>query len=311
MNNNEISKDPRETSSPQEGRKQKGGVIHKLRHFLGLVRFSHTLFAMPFALASMLWAAKGWPGWRIFGLVILCMVFCRNAAMAFNRLADAGIDAQNPRTIRRHLPSGILNRKEVLLFFAANSILFVVTTVFLNRLAFALSIPALIAVCFYSLTKRFTALSHLFLGLAIGISPVGAWIAVRGSFGMEAILLCLSLLFWIAGFDIIYATQDQAFDSKAGLHSLVVRFGVARALRISMLLHIAMLGCLITIEALFHLGMPFRIALGITTGLLAYLHLFRRSNSLDGLNQDFFQANIAVSCVVFLGIAGAVFLPKL
>lgn len=282
--------------------------MKNIRHFLGLVRFSHTFFAMPFALASMLWASQGWPGWRIFGLVILCMVLCRNAAMAFNRLVDADVDAQNPRTIRRHLPSGILNRKEVVLFFAANAILFVAATAFINRLAFALAFPALIAVCFYSLTKRFTSWSHLFLGLAIGISPVGAWIAVRGSFGGEAILLCLSLLFWIAGFDIIYATQDQEFDSKAGLHSLVVRFGISGALRISMFLHIIMLACLIAIEALFHLGLPFRIALVVVAGLLAYLHVFRRSASLDGLNQDFFWANIAVSCVVFLGITSSVLL---
>ena len=285
--------------------------MNKLRHFLGLVRFSHTLFAMPFAVASMFWAANGWPSWKVFGLVVLCMVFCRNAAMSFNRLADANIDAQNPRTVRRHLPAGILNRKEVVLFFAANCILFVIATAFLNRLAFTLSIPALIAVCFYSLTKRFTAWSHLFLGLAIGISPVGAWIAVQGRFGFEAILLCLSLLFWIAGFDIIYATQDQEFDSKAGLNSVVVRFGVKKSLRISIVMHLCMLACLAVMEILFHLGWPFQVALVTTAVLLTYLHLFRRSASLDGLNQDFFAANIAVSCAVFLGITASVFLRGL
>ena len=209
-------------------------IIAKLRHFLGLVRFSHTLFALPFALASMLWAGHGWPGWRISTLIVLCMVLCRNAAMSFNRLADRAFDAQNPRTARRHLPSGLLEQKEVLFFFAANAALFVAVTWFINRLAFALALPALFAVCFYSYTKRFTSWSHLFLGLAIGISPVGAWIAVRGAFGLEAILLCLALMLWIAGFDAIYATQDQDFDVRAGLHSLAVRFGVKGALRVSL-----------------------------------------------------------------------------
>ncbi len=285
-------------------------MLKKLTHFLGLVRFSHTLFALPFALASLLWASQGRPGWRVFLLVLLCMVFCRNAAMAFNRLVDASIDARNPRTVRRHIPAGILSRKEVLLFFVANAVFFVGTTFFLNRLAFILSLPALAAACGYSLTKRFTSWSHLFLGLAIGISPVGAWIAARGSFGPEAVLLCLALLFWISGFDIIYATQDHAFDSRAGLHSLVVRYGVSGALNISRVLHVAMLGCLIALEPLYHLGWPFRIALVIVAALLAYLHFFRRSASLDSLNQDFFKANIAVSLVVFFGIAGSIYLPR-
>ena len=285
--------------------------VNKLTHFLGLVRFSHTLFAMPFALAAMLWASNGRPGWKVFGLIVVCMVFCRNAAMSFNRLLDSDIDAKNPRTLRRHIPAGILSHKEVVFFFVVNAVLFVVATAFLNRLAFELSIPALIAVCFYSFTKRFTAWSHLFLGLAIGISPVGAWIAVQGRFGLEAMLLCLSLLFWIAGFDIIYATQDHDFDSRSGLHSLVVRFGVKGSLRISMMLHLAMLVCLLAIQLRFHLAWPFQAAIVVVAGLLAYLHVFRRSASLDGLNQDFFQANIAVSCVVFLGIVGAVYLPQL
>ena len=197
-----------------------------LKHYLGLVRFSHTLFAMPFALASMVWAAQGLPGLRPFLLIVLCMVTCRNAAMAFNRLIDADIDGENPRTARRHLPAGILSRGQVMGFLIINAVVFIAATWFVNRLAFALSVPALVAVCGYSVTKRFTSLSHFFLGLAIGISPVGAWIAVRGSFAWEPILLCLALLLWIAGFDIIYATQDHEFDRKKGLHSLVVRLGV-------------------------------------------------------------------------------------
>lgn len=283
-------------------------MLTKLRHYLSLVRFSHTLFALPFALAAMLWAQGGIPPLRVWLLVLLCMATARNAAMAFNRLADAAYDARNPRTARRHIPAGVLSRGGVLAFFLVNAGIFVTLAGLLNRLAFALSLPALAAVCFYSLTKRFTTWSHLFLGLAIGISPVGAWIAVRGSFGGEAILLCLTLMFWIAGFDVIYATQDEDFDRAAGLHSIPARFGRKGALRLSLALHAVMLAFAVLLEALYGLGWPFRAALAVMALLLAYLHLFRRGDSLDGLNQDFFLANIAVSLVIFCGVAASVLL---
>jgi 4-hydroxybenzoate polyprenyltransferase len=283
-------------------------MLTKLNHFLSLVRFSHTLFALPFALASLFWAAQGWPGLRVFLLVLLCMVTCRNAAMAFNRWVDASIDARNPRTERRHIPAGVLGRSEVVVFFLVNCIVFVAATAFLNPLAFALSVPALVAVCFYSLTKRFTSWSHLFLGAAIGISPAGAWIAARGSLSAEPLWLSLALLFWIAGFDIIYAAQDEAFDRKAGLNSVVVRYGRKGALRISLGLHAVMIALLIVIEALFHLGLAFQIAIALSAALIFYLHLFRKSDSLDDMNQDFFLANIAVSLVIFMGILTAVFI---
>src|SRR5690606_6755607 len=162
-------------------------MLTKISHYLSLVRFSHTLFAMPFALAAMFWAPRGWPSPRVFALIVLCMVFCRNAAMAFNRLVDAAYDARNPQTAHRHLQACLLSRQGVIPFLALNAALFVVATWFLTPLAFALSIPALVAVCFYSVTKRFTTWSHLYLGLAIGISPVGAWVAVTGTIGWEAI----------------------------------------------------------------------------------------------------------------------------
>lgn len=292
-----------------------------LRNYLGLVRFSHTLFAMPFALASMLWAADGLPTFRVFLLIVLCMVTCRNAAMAFNRLVDAGIDKDNPRTARRHIPAGILSRAQVLVFLILNAAVFVAATWFVNPLAFALSIPTLIAVCGYSLTKRFTSLSHFFLGLAIGISPVGAWIAVRGTDMAQSLgalqwpaqaavplLLCLALMLWIAGFDIIYATQDHEFDRGRGLHSMVVRLGVGKALAVSKAAHLAMWLALAYLGWYGGLGAAYGVCVGLVAGLLLYLHLFRRSASLDSLNQDFFLANIAVSCIVLAGI-GASFLP--
>lgn len=289
--------------------------MRTLKHYLSLVRFSHTLFALPFALASMLWAAGGMPSPRIFLLILACMVACRNAAMAFNRLADAAYDKENPRTARRHLPAGILSRAQVVGFLAANAAAFVAATWFLNRLAFVLAVPTLIAVCGYSLTKRFTSLSHFFLGMAIGISPVGAWIAVRGDAVADSLsryqwpaeagaplLLCLALWLWIAGFDIIYATQDHEFDKARGLHSLVVRLGVPGALAMSKATHAVMWVCLAALGGYGGLGPAYWICLAAVAALLLYLHLFRRSASLDSLNQDFFLANIAMSVIVLIGI---------
>jgi 4-hydroxybenzoate polyprenyltransferase len=289
--------------------------MSSFKHYFALVRFSHTLFALPFALAAMLWAANGLPSGRIFLLILVCMVTCRNAAMAFNRLADAAFDKENPRTARRHLPTGVLSRAQVIGFLVANAAVFVITTWFVNRLAFALALPTLVAVCGYSLTKRFSSLSHFFLGLAIGISPVGAWIAVRGDSilsalaerrwpadGAAPLLLCLSLRLWIAGFDIIYATQDHEFDKARGLHSLVVRLGVASALTVSKATHLAMWLCLAALGWYGQLGLPYWTCLAAVAALLLYLHLFRRSASLDSLNQDFFLANIAVSVIVLIGI---------
>jgi 4-hydroxybenzoate polyprenyltransferase len=291
-----------------------------IKHYFSLVRFSHTLFAMPFALASMLWAADGLPSGRVFLLIVLCMVTCRNAAMAFNRLADSRIDGKNPRTAKRHLPAGILSRGQVLGFLSLNAAVFVTATWFVNRLAFALALPTLIAVCGYSLTKRFTSLSHFFLGLAIGISPMGAWVAVRGEGIAQALfrgewpagapaplLLCLALLLWIAGFDIIYATQDHEFDKAHGLHSLVVRFGVDGALAASKAAHFAMWLALAGLGWYGGLGIAYRVCLGLVAAMLIYLHVFRSSASLDSMNQDFFLANIAVSFIVLIGI-GASFL---
>lgn len=276
----------------------------RIRDYLGLVRFSHTLFAMPFALASMIWAAEGLPSARIFLLIVAAMVTCRNAAMAFNRLVDAAFDAENPRTARRHIPSGILSRRQVWIFLLLNAAAFVAVAAAINSLAFALAIPALAAVCGYSLTKRFTSFSHFFLGLAIGISPVGAWIAVRGSFSWEPLLLCLALILWIAGFDIIYATQDHDYDRRKGLHSMVVRLGIPGSLALSKALHGAMWLVLLGLGWRGNLGLPFQVSLAVVALLLLYVHLFRRSASLDALNQDFFLANIAVSVCVMAGIVG-------
>ncbi len=283
------------------------GPLNKIRHFLSLVRFSHTFFALPFALAAMFWAAEGWPQASTFALILLAMVFCRNSAMACNRLLDADIDGLNPRTALRHIPAGILKRSEVSLFLFANLAAFIVTTAFINKLAFILSVPTLAIVCFYSLTKRFTSLSHVFLGLAIGISPVGAWIAVTGAPAPEPLCLGLALWLWITGFDIIYATQDYQFDKERKLHSLVVKLGIPRALQVAAILHASMLAVLAAMALFPSLGWGYLSAVTITGAVMVYVHRFRRSNSLDGLNQDFFWANVGISFLVLAGISLSVF----
>jgi 4-hydroxybenzoate polyprenyltransferase len=216
--------------------------LGRLPDYLGLVRFSHTLFAMPFALASMVWAAEGLPSARVFLLIVLAMVTCRNAAMAFNRLVDAAFDAENPRTARRHLPAGILSRRQVIAFFALNAAAFVAVAAAINGLAFALAIPALAAVC--------------------------------------------------------------GFDKAKGLHSMVVRLGIPGSLALSKVLHGAMWLVLLALGWRGGLGLPFQASLAMVGLLLLYVHLFRRSASLDALNQDFFLANIAVSVCLMAGIVG-------
>ena len=201
---------------------------------LTFIRFSHTLFALPFALGSMLAASHGQPGWRVLGLILLCMVFARTAAMVFNRLADWEIDKKNPRTAGRHR---LIARPVAVALLLVSAGAFVATTYFINRLCFALSPVALLIVCLYSLTKRFTDYTQLFLGLALAVSPVGAWLAVRGQFSWPPLVLAGAVLLWVAGFDLIYATMDYEFDRAAGLRSLVVRYGIAGSLRLAQALH--------------------------------------------------------------------------
>lgn len=277
--------------------------------FLSMVRFSHTVFALPFAIAAALWAAGGVPPWKVSAWILVAMVACRNAAMAFNRLIDARIDAMNPRTAKRHIPAGKLGRGEVWLFFAGNALAFEIAAWQLNGLALMLSLPTLAAACGYSLTKRFTSLSHFALGFAIAISPAGAWVAVTGQIGLPSVFLALALGTWIAGFDIIYATQDEAFDRKQGLHSMVVKLGVSGALRLAAFLHAFTVAALIAFAWLGHLGWPFAVALALVCLGLVYLHGFRRSASLEAVNHDFFLANAAISIVVLLGVMASLALP--
>src|SRR5213592_4094377 len=212
-----------------------------ITRFLRLIRFSHTIFALPFALGALVVAANGWPSLKILVLVAVCMVFARTAAMLFNRLVDWSLDQRNPRTASRHL---LVSKSVALTLLVFSSAGFVASTAAINRLTFILAPVALALIFFYSLTKRFTSATHFFLGLALAIAPVGAWIAQTGRVDLAPIVLGLGVICWVAGFDLIYATQDHDFDRRERIRSLVVKLGIARSLRLAQLLHLVMLGAL-------------------------------------------------------------------
>jgi len=215
-------------------------LLKRIRHYFSLVRFSHTIFAMPFALLGFFTAVKSGDHaftWRLFILVLLCMVFARNAAMGFNRYADHKFDKLNPRTALREIPSGKISPRSALVFVIANSLLFILAASFINRLTMFLSPLALAVILGYSLTKRFTSFSHLFLGLALGLAPPGAYIAVTGRFDILPVMYGLIVVFWVSGFDIIYSLQDSTFDRDRGLLSIPVKLGYKQSLILSALLH--------------------------------------------------------------------------
>src|SRR5712671_6374096 len=219
-----------------------------------MIKWEHSIFALPFALCGAMLAAGGLPGWHQLGWIVVAMVSARSAAMAFNRLADASIDAANPRTSIRALPAGHLTTSFVSTFVGISCVIFVLAASQLNRLTLLLSPVALGVVLLYSYTKRFTRWSHLFLGLALGIAPSAAWIAVRGSFDPRILLLTAAVTFWVGGFDVLYACQDYEFDQQAGLHSIPRYFGIRRALWIARLFHVLMLALLMALVAAFGLG---------------------------------------------------------
>lgn len=272
-----------------------------LARFLTFIRFSHTVFALPFALGSMVVAADGFPGWRIFGLILLCMVFARTAAMTFNRIADWEIDKRNPRTQGRHK---LLSRGAAIMTCVISSLLFIATAYFINRLCFLLSPVALGIIFFYSLTKRFTHAAQFFLGLALSVSPVGAWLAVTGSFAWPPILLAAGVLCWVAGFDIIYATQDVETDRSEGLRSMVVRLGVPGALRLAGFLHLLMLGGLIAFGLSAHLGNIYWWGLLPVPFLLVYEHRIARTLDVGFINKAFFETNAAIG-LLFVVVTAA------
>lgn len=265
--------------------------MSSLVRFLTFIRFSHTIFALPFALGSMVVAADGFPGWRIFGLILLCMVFARTAAMTFNRVADWKIDKRNPRTEGRHR---LIGRVSAIATCVISSLLFIGTTFFINRLCFLLAPVALAIVFLYSLTKRFTHAAQFFLGLALSVSPVGAWLAVTGTFAWPPILLAAGVLCWVAGFDIIYATQDVEADRREGLHSMVVKLGVPSALKLAGWLHLMMLAGLIAFGLSARLGNIYFLGLVPVPFLLFHEHRIARTLDVALINKAFFETNAAI-----------------
>jgi 4-hydroxybenzoate polyprenyltransferase len=268
-----------------------------IARFLTFIRFSHTIFALPFALGSMFVAAHGLPSLRAFALIVLAMVLARTAAMTFNRLADWEIDKRNPRTAGRHQ---LVPYTVAAAACAISSILFIVTTWFLNPVCFALSPVALIIVFFYSLTKRFTHCAQFFLGFALAVAPIGAWLAVTGNFAWPPMVLGSSVLCWVAGFDIIYATQDAEVDKREGLHSIVVWLGITRALALATLLHAVALAGFLLFGVLAQLGPIYFIGLTFVGAGLVYEHLLAGRGTIAAINRAFFHVNATVSAVFVL-----------
>ncbi len=273
-----------------------------LTRFLRLIRFSHTVFALPFALGALLVATHGRPPLRLLTLVLLCMVFARTAAMLFNRLADWTLDQRNPRTALRHQ---LISRPVALILLTASSAAFVVCAAAINRVTFLLAPVALAIIFFYSLTKRFTAASHFFLGLALAVAPAGAWIAATGRLALAPLLLGAGVIAWVAGFDLIYATQDVEFDQREGLRSLVVRLGVERSLRLAQFLHLAMFAALLAFGLAASLGAVYFAGMALVAGALFYEHRSAGRLDLAGINRAFFQSNAFVSAVFLVSVVAA------
>jgi len=278
------------------------GVLRPLRTTLEMIKFSHTLFALPFALLAAFLAAGGWPRVSTLAKILLAMIGARSAAMAHNRLADRRLDAANPRTASRALPAGALSVGFVRVFLAGSVVLFLAAAASLNRLTLLLSPVALALLLTYSYTKRFTSFSHLVLGLCLGIAPVGAWIAVRGSIDRLPLLLGLAVLFWTAGFDVIYALQDESHDRAAGLRSIPARFGARGALWISAAFHAAMVVLLLAVWRLSGGGPIFLAGIAGTVAALVYQHAIIRPGDLSRVDAAFFTANGFVS--VTLAVCG-------
>jgi 4-hydroxybenzoate polyprenyltransferase len=273
-----------------------GGAIGR---FLRLIRFSHTIFALPFALGALVVAANGWPSARILLLVVLCMVFARTAAMLFNRLVDWSLDQRNPRTASRHL---LVSKSLALTLLVFSSAGFIASAAAINRLTFVLAPVALVMILFYSLTKRFTSATHFFLGLALAIAPVGAWIAQTGRIDLAPLVLGAGVICWVAGFDLIYATQDYDFDRRESIRSLVVRLGITRSLRLAQLLHLAMFAALIAFGLTAELGFFYYCGMPLVAVALFYEHKTASKLDLAGINRAFFQSNAFVSAVFLVAV---------
>ncbi len=289
-------------------------MFSTISKWASFVRFSHTVFALPFAMAAMCVAARenrGWPGWRVFGLILAAMVCARTCAMAFNRIVDRKFDALNPRTANRHLPAGAIALSSAIALCTLSAAGLLAASYFLNPLCFGLAPVALVVICFYSLTKRFTDYTHVFLGIALALAPVGAWLAVKGAAvsGLEItqmLVLCAAVIFWLIGFDIIYALQDYEFDKSQGLRSLVVAWGPKNALAAAFLAHLIMCGLLFAFGLLCKFRFVYFIGWIMIVCCLVLEHWIARRRSLNWINVAFFRLNAVVSAVFFIVVAAEV-----
>jgi 4-hydroxybenzoate polyprenyltransferase len=278
-------------------------LTRQIVDFGRMIKFSHTVFALPFALSAVVLAHRdNAVTLQALFWILVAMVSARSAAMGFNRIVDARFDRLNPRTADRHIPSGAVSSLSAILFVSGFSLAFILASAMISRLCFWLSMPVLAILFFYSYTKRFTSLSHLYLGMSISLAPLGAWIAVTGRFEPAILILCITLLTYIAGFDILYACQDVQFDREIGLYSIPSRMGVKAAFHISSILHVATFISLMGLFIVFDLGMAFLFALAIIGGLLVFQHRVIRPHDLAHIELAFFHANSAISVLLFLGI---------
>jgi 4-hydroxybenzoate polyprenyltransferase len=277
---------------------------------LEMIKWEHSIFALPFALSGAMLAAAGWPSWHKIFWIVVCMVTARSAAMAFNRWADANLDAANPRTARRAIPAGLLSRSFVGGFTVVMSLAFVLAAAQLNKVTLLLSPVALAVLLLYSYTKRFTRWSHLVLGLALGIAPAAAWIAIRGSLDPRIVVLTTAVLFWVGGFDVLYACQDMAHDRKNGLNSIPEAWGIRAAFWFARAMHLVMMILLCWLLKLFALNAIAWVGVTAVGILLLYEHLIVSPTDLRRLNAAFFTLNGIISMVFFFFVAAALLLPS-
>lgn len=311
-------------------------MFGEISKWCSFVKIQHTVFALPFALAAMMVAARdsrGWPGWKVFGLILAAMVCARTCAMAFNRIMDRKFDADNPRTASRHLPAGTITLVSAWTLCIGSGLGLILAAFFINPICFYLSPVALFFVCFYSMTKRFTDYTHVWLGIALGLAPIGAWLAVRGGLGFEPLpepygasgigkmiarngltgiqplLLAAAVVFWLVGFDIIYALQDFEYDRRAGLHSLVVGWGPANALRAAFLSHLVMWGLLAAFGVICGFKLAYYFGIVVILGCLVMEHWLARRRKGDWVQNAFFRLNALISVAFVLLTAIEVVFP--
>ena len=287
-------------------------LLRNVRVTLEMIKIEHTLFALPFALLGAVLAANGLPTIKQIFWITIAMIGARSTAMAFNRIADRDYDAQNPRTQTRAIPAGLLSVGFVWLFTLVSAALFLLAAAMLNRLTLLLAPIALASVMLYSYSKRWTLLSHLFLGWCLSIAPAGAWIAVRGHLDSPVpLLLSLTVLLWTAGFDVLYACQDYDFDLQAGLHSIPKRVGIGRSLLIARLFHVGAFAAIVGLYLITRLGVFALAGVIVTAALLIYQHRLVRADDLSRLDAAFFTTNAFVSVILFVTFGGAVLLRSL